>query len=264
MRFEGVTGFFGAGRGSGGKGPRMPQQISRLLIVFVVALVALLVMRRLLIPKTFGEIGHYRAAAIGENAALPIKYAGRGACRECHDDIDTTHSRARHQTVACETCHGPAQAHISSGGEAKPIVPRERSFCSRCHGYDVARPTGFPQIDPAAHNPVKRCVTCHNPHEPVPPNVPASCSACHGEIARVKAVSPHTELACTRCHETDDVHKDTPRLSRPSKPQTREFCGGCHARDAKSPKEIPRVDLASHGRNYLCWQCHYPHDPEVR
>jgi hypothetical protein len=114
------------------------------------------------------------------------------------------------------------------------------------------------------HNPMKSCVSCHEPHEPVPPHVPASCAACHGEIARVKAVSPHTELPCERCHETDDVHKDTPRLSRPGKPIVREFCGGCHDRGAAAPKEIPRVDLASHGGRFVCWQCHYPHDPEVR
>ena len=29
-------------------------------------------------------------------------------------------------------------------------------------------------------------------------------------------------------------------------------------------KEIPRVDMFSHGERYMCWQCHYPHLPEVR
>jgi hypothetical protein len=252
----------------GGPKRRIPQQISRLLIVFALALIALIVLRRVMTPKTFGELGHYRAAAIDQVAALDVKYAGRGACAECHDDVAGKQGHARHQTLSCETCHGPAAEHIKTGGEVKPIVPRERTFCPRCHGYDSARPTGFPQIDPATHNPVKRCVTCHNPHDPTPPNVPSSCGACHGEIARLKAVSPHTELACTRCHETDDQHRDTPRLSRPTKPTSREFCGTCHGKDAKQPADLssepPHVDLATHGRNYLCWQCHYPHDPEVR
>jgi hypothetical protein len=221
-------------------------------------------MRRVLTPKTFGDLGHYRAAAIDEIVARPIKYAGRGACNDCHDDIAAVRGSGRHQMLACETCHGAAQAHVASGGEQKPIVPRERSFCPTCHGFDPARPTGFPQIDAVTHNPVKRCVTCHNPHEPKPPVVPTSCSACHAEIARVKAMSPHTELPCTRCHETSDMHRDTPRASVPTKPRSRDFCGGCHGKNASSPKEIPRIDLADHGRNYPCWQCHYPHDPEVR
>lgn len=265
MRLEDGKGLFDRLKGIRSLGgPRVPPQIARLAIVFAVAIAALIVMRQLLTPPTFGDLGHYRAAAIGEIAATPIKYAGRGACDMCHEDIATVRSTGRHQTVACETCHGAGQAHISSGGEVKPIVPRERSFCPQCHGFDAARPTGFPQIDPVMHNPVKRCVTCHNPHEPKPSVVPTSCSACHAEIARVKAVSPHTELECTQCHETTDEHRDTPRSSLPTKPQSRDFCGGCHAREANSPQEIPRIDMADHGRNYPCWQCHYPHDPEVR
>lgn len=265
MRLEDGKGLFDRLKGIRSLGgPRVPPQIARLAIVFAVAIAALIVMRQLLTPPTFGDLGHYRAAAIGEIAATPIKYAGRGACDMCHEDIATVRSTGRHQTVACETCHGAGQAHISSGGEVKPIVPRERSFCPQCHGFDAARPTGFPQIDPVMHNPVKRCVSCHNPHEPKPSVVPTSCSACHAEIARVKTVSPHTELECTQCHETSDVHRDTPRASLPTKPQSRDFCGGCHAREANSPQEIPRIDMADHGRNYPCWQCHYPHDPEVR
>lgn len=242
----------------------VPQQVTRLATLFVVSGAALLAARVMLVPPTFGDIGHYRAAAVGEIAASRLRYAGRDACAACHEDVVTVHSRARHQTVACENCHGPGTAHVESGGEAAVTVPRERNFCPRCHGYDAARPTGFPQIDPIAHNPVKPCTTCHEPHAPVPPNLPAACAACHGEIARVKAASHHAELPCVRCHETEDQHKDTPRLSRPGKPQARQFCGGCHAAGAKGPREIPRVDLGSHGGHYLCWQCHYPHFPEVR
>ncbi|MBI2834404.1 MAG: hypothetical protein HYX76_08260 [Acidobacteria bacterium] len=242
---------------------RLPQQVSRLLVLFAASGAVLLAARQYLVPPTFGSLGHYRAAAVDEIAARPIRYAGRDACGDCHGDVLVVHAGARHQTVACEACHGPAAAHVESGGEAKPRVPRDRSFCPRCHGYDPARPTGFPQIDPIAHNPLKPCFSCHDPHAPVPPNIPASCAACHGEIARVKAVSHHTGLACTECHVASDQHKDTPRLSRPSKPRAREFCGRCHAKDANSPKEIPRIDLATHGPRYLCWQCHYPHDPEV-
>jgi ribosomal protein S27AE len=51
----------------------------------------------------------------------------------------------------------------------------------------------------------------------------------------------------------------------PSKPQTREFCGKCHGKDAtdKLAKNAPKIDLAEHGEKYVCWQCHYPHSPEV-
>jgi ribosomal protein S27AE len=48
------------------------------------------------------------------------------------------------------------------------------------------------------------------------------------------------------------------------KPAGREFCAKCHGREAASPPEIPRIDLASHGGRYLCWDCHYPHSPEAK
>ncbi len=241
----------------------MPPQLTRLLIVFAVLASGLVVARHLLLPKTFGERGHYRAAAVEAITRQPVRYAGREACAMCHPDIVEIHRKGNHQTVACEVCHGPAAAHVESPSDHQLPAPRERGYCPLCHGYDPSRPTGFPQIEPVAHNPLKPCISCHNPHEPRPPHVPEDCRACHGQIARMKAVSPHVQLACTRCHETPERHKTAPREARPDKPRTREFCGACHAQGASSPKEIPRIDLATHGGRFLCWQCHYPHQPEL-
>lgn len=197
-------------------------------------------------------------------AAHKAKYAGHEACAPCHEEIVKVHDAHRHQHVACEVCHGPAAEHAESPTEKRPLVPRTRAACPLCHGYDPSRPTGFPQIDPVTHNPLKACYTCHNPHAPEPPRTPEDCSACHAEIARTKAVSHHALLPCKRCHETQKLHMVNPTASRPAKPATREFCGGCHAPGANSPKEIPRVDLATHGERYVCWQCHHPHFPELK
>ncbi|MFB3915305.1 MAG: hypothetical protein ACE14M_01140 [Terriglobales bacterium] len=241
----------------------MPQQLTRLLIVFGVLITGLFAARYKLTPKTFGQKGHYRAVALETVKAAPVRYAGREACETCHSEIFNTHSTGHHQTVACEVCHGPAAAHTESPTENQLPAPRKRGYCPLCHGYNPSRPTGFPQIDPQTHNPVKPCITCHNPHRPEPPHVPTECSACHAQIARTKAVSRHALLACTQCHQTPVKHKVTPALFRPEKPRTRAFCGRCHAKDANSPKEIPRVDIETHGGGrYLCWQCHYPHLPE--
>lgn len=226
--------------------------------------VALVTARHFLVPKTFGDIGHYRAAAIPQASERPIKYAGREACADCHSDVIEAHSQGRHQFVGCETCHGPAAAHAGNPTEVKPRIPRERDFCLRCHAYDPSRPTGFAQIDPTSHNPGKGCVTCHVPHAPAPPSAPTSCAACHGEIARTKAASRHASIPCTRCHEVPDQHKDTPRTVPATKPTTREFCGGCHAKDTKTVSDAPRIDMSQHNQRFLCQQCHYPHSPEVR
>jgi len=242
----------------------MPQQTIRLAIVFLMLGSLLVVARHYLVPKTFGDLGHYRAASIDENASRPLVYAGRDTCGACHPDILELHDAGRHLTVACEVCHGAAAAHVEAPLDVKPPAPRQRGYCPLCHGYDAARPTGFPQIDPVTHNPVQPCITCHNPHEPEPPNVPQECSACHGEIARTKAFSNHATLPCIQCHKVEEKHKVDPRLSAPTKPQTREFCGQCHAPEANSPPEIPRVDMTIHGERHVCWQCHYSHFPEVQ
>ena len=47
------------------------------------------------------------------------------------------------------------------------------------------------------------------------------------------------------------------------KPTTTSVCGTCHAKDAIVASTAPRISMASHGNGLVCWQCHYPHRPEV-
>lgn len=241
----------------------MPQQVSRLGIVFAVLAIVFVAVRQTLVPDTFGDAGHYRAAAVDSIAAQPLKYAGHEACTMCHRPIAEKRSASNHSGVSCEVCHGPAAEHVAAPGMVRPPAPRERGFCPLCHGYNASRPSGFPQIDPVAHNPTVPCMTCHDPHAPEPPVIPGECRACHGQIASTKAVSHHAALPCLTCHDAPDEHKAMPRAVRPGKPSSRDFCGGCHAEGAASPPRIPRIDMATHGEDYLCWQCHYPHHPEA-
>jgi hypothetical protein len=241
----------------------MPQQVKRLLGLFVAIVVIFIIVRRIFVPPSFGKYGHYRATSISSIVSQEIKYAGEITCAECHDDIVSIKNKSYHRGLSCEVCHGPAYAHTQAPDEVELPAPKKRSYCPLCHGYNPSRPTGFPQIDPARHNPLKPCITCHNPHDPRPPTIPRECDPCHTEIARTKIVSPHALLPCTQCHEARDEHKVYPRKFLPSKPESREFCGQCHAEEAKSPPEIPRVDLSTHGNATLCWECHYPHSPEA-
>ncbi|HAL57828.1 MAG TPA: hypothetical protein DCP63_15520 [Bacteroidetes bacterium] len=191
----------------------------------------------------------------------PVQYAGSDVCAECHEESNLK-KKGYHKNLSCETCHGTAKEHSEDPTGAKPNLPKKREFCSLCHTYDPSRPTGFPQINPIAHNPLKPCVSCHNPHDPKPPRVPQECQACHAEIARTKAVSPHVQLECTTCHNVPQNHKLTPRTVKATIPSERTFCGKCHGKEA-AVKHVPKIDIASHGEKYLCWQCHYPHMPEV-
>jgi hypothetical protein len=241
---------------------RFPDQVVRLAIVFALAIAALLVVRHFFVPKSFGLEGHFRADAIPAAAGLPQHYAGSQTCGECHEDQAATKASSFHRGVACESCHGAAADHVDAPDEHSPLRPTSRDACLTCHRYVMSRPTGFPQVMETMHNPDKVCVTCHDPHDPTPPTTPSTCGACHATVARTKAVSPHARLECTTCHEAPPEHRENPRVYPVKKPMQREFCGQCHAKGAASEPGIPRVDMETHGGRYVCWQCHYPHDPE--
>jgi len=242
---------------------RLPEQITRIGIVCGVLAAIVFVLRFVVIPQSYFSRELHEQATVTRETARPVSFAGSAACGDCHADEVETKTRGYHKGLACETCHGPSQGHVDDPTAVKPYAPRDRKFCPMCHQYDSARPTGFPQINPTAHNPLKPCITCHKPHDPVPPHVPQECSACHAQIERTKAVSAHALLPCVTCHTVKEQHKITPRAVLPTKPESREFCGQCHATGATNP-DAPKIELASHGGTYLCWQCHYPHLPEGR
>ncbi|MDH3456340.1 MAG: cytochrome c3 family protein [Gemmatimonadota bacterium] len=239
----------------------MPHQVPRLLAVFAVAVIGLVVARGLLVPETFGDRGHYRAAAVDSISAREQRYAGHHECALCHSDVAETRLDGNHRNVSCEVCHEPAARHVAAPMDVKPVVAQNRGLCVLCHAYNPSRPTGFPQIDSVMHNPRVPCMRCHQPHAPETPVPPTSCSACHGQIASQLTVSHHAALPCSTCHEAPDEHRMNPRAVRPTKPTARAFCGTCHAGGLAG---IPQIDLRNHGEPYVCWQCHYPHYPEAR
>ncbi len=239
----------------------IPGQVIRLAVLFVLAVAVLIGARHRFVPESFGEIGHYRADVLPAIMAQPLQYAGMLACSECHVDEAEVKAGSYHRGLTCEGCHGAAAGHAEDPVEHSPDVPGGREACLRCHAYLAARPTGFPQIIESIHNPMEPCAGCHDAHDPTPPMVPGDCSACHGFIARTKSVSHHWSLECETCHEAQEAHREYPRSALPKKPTEREFCARCHSADAGAPG-IPRVDMEEHGGRYLCWQCHYPHDPQ--
>ena len=239
---------------------KIPDSLKRILTVFV-GLLALALLVRMMLPASMKDHAIHIKTTLDREMARPVRYAGSEPCADCHTDY-AAKKEGYHRNLSCETCHGAAKAHSENPTETKPKLPKMREFCSGCHTYNPSRPSGFPQINPAVHNPLKPCVQCHNPHDPKPTRVPQECSACHAEIARTKEVSPHVQLECTTCHVVPREHKLTPRGVRASIPAERDFCGKCHGKNS-TMKEAPKVDLAAHGEKYLCWQCHYPHMPEV-
>jgi hypothetical protein len=126
------------------------------------------VVRALLVPEGFGELGHYRVGALADNRARELTFAGRAVCADCHGDVAETKAAGKHAGVGCEACHGPQAAHARADdpSTAKPEKPDPVNLCLVCHRKNVAKPAGFPRIDPNEHNPGSACHDCHAPHNP--------------------------------------------------------------------------------------------------
>ena len=151
--------------------------------LFVIAFLIFWAIRGYVVPKTFGQYGHYRAAAITEIAAHPAKFAGHDACETCHSDVAEKKNKGKHEQVNCEACHGPLAAHAADP-TVTPAKLDTAVLCARCHGASAARPKNFPQVAVDEHANGVPCETCHQPHSPAigdsttsstspPPAVPA-------------------------------------------------------------------------------------------
>lgn len=142
------------------------QHLFRLATVFVLGLIMFLVLRAVLVPKSFGQFGHYRGDALHEIAARPIAFAGHEVCEACHTDVLDIKKHGRHARVACESCHGPLANHVEDPGTVKPAKLDTALLCVRCHESIPAKPMDFPQVNSAEHSAGLPCETCHQPHSP--------------------------------------------------------------------------------------------------
>jgi hypothetical protein len=136
-------------------------------VLFAIGFGAFLIVRAAAMPAGFGVYGHYRAGALDDSRARPIRYAGQAACLDCHSDVGETRNHGpQGRPLSCEGCHGPLAAHASDPGTAAAKKPEARTLCLRCHEANPARPPGFRQIDPATHADEGPCISCHTPHAP--------------------------------------------------------------------------------------------------
>jgi hypothetical protein len=142
------------------------EHLIRLAVVAAMGAMLFLVLRTLVVPRSFGEYGHYRGAAIAEAAERPIAHAGHEVCEGCHTDASDQKKLGKHVVVPCEACHGAQAKHADDPGTVKPPKLDTAIVCSRCHEANSAKPKGFPQVVPADHSGGLACDTCHQPHRP--------------------------------------------------------------------------------------------------
>jgi Cytochrome c554 and c-prime len=134
--------------------------------LFVLAFLLFLLIRGYVVPKSFGEYGHYRGNAITDIAAHPIRFAGHQSCETCHTDVQDVKKNGKHAHVNCEACHGPLAKHAADPSSMTPPKLDTAVLCVRCHAASAAKPKDFPQVNAAEHSSGMPCETCHQPHSP--------------------------------------------------------------------------------------------------
>ncbi len=147
------------------------RHIVHLCVLLAVAIAGFIAARRILLPETFGLIGHYRAAALETIKSKPVRHAGAAVCADCHSDVADLKATSKHAGINCESCHGPAAAHADDpdSADARPqrhVSQDRRQFCGTCHSESISRPAFMRQIHLVIHYPKQPCTDCHKSHHP--------------------------------------------------------------------------------------------------
>ena len=213
----------------------------RLFLAISFILVIAVIVRSQLVPESYGDLGHFRADAIGEARHFEVRHVGRAACAECHDDVVALHAKDAHARVPCESCHGAGAIHVDSDGEGEIHRPEGKQVCLICHRLLPARPGEFAQIEPEVHyrfvgvaDPQTLCIDCHDPHEPLFMDRDLRQARLHPLVHR-----------CRDCH----VGRTDETLARPEGHPTIFECDYCHAEVAAGFAERPHSKVR-------CTTCH--------
>lgn len=233
----------------------MPKHIVRLLGLIVVLATIAFFMRRILVPDSFYQYGHYRGNAVAEIASKVPKLQGSASCQSCHkaayaEWIAGIHRKATmdgtiHGVVTkngpnCEVCHtGPAGNHPSK--EAMPISIEDR-VTTITHKH-VLHPADLPgrNLMLAPKDMESLCLNCHDKLEARP------------TMQRQITVEGHSgKEYCTSCHNPHSprvIFSDLPRP--PYDPKTGKLIpvnAVKTAGDADAGRTVAAVCAACHGK----------------
>ncbi|MBF8267200.1 MAG: cytochrome [Dehalococcoidia bacterium] len=250
----------------------------RALGVLVAVIALFLVAKWVAGPAYLGLFDTDRSQNVELWASKPLQYADVDReCASCHGERVETWQKAAHQNVSCESCHGPAESHLSSGVSLAIEEPAE--LCIRCHAALASRPVSQPQVNVEEHAGPIACTACHNPHQPSlagPPTVPHSlegregwCTVCHGATGVKPFPEDHagrTSGVCLTCHQSpgyvSPISTPTGPSVEPTQPagppiiphslEGRSECTACHGLTGFKP--FP-ADHAGRTKE-VCLACH--------
>jgi DmsE family decaheme c-type cytochrome len=241
------------------------------------------------------------APAAPGTASTTSGYVGAETCKGCHEEAFRTFAKTRmgrlflHQARdpkegnACESCHGPGQAHVEAGGgkgkgglitfakNDRTPVEKRNQVCLDCHTKSARifwKGSAHESRDVA-------CTNCHKvmedvspKHQLAKPTEIETCGSCHIQKRAQTMRSSHMPLregkmTCSSCHNPHG--SVTPALLK--EPSLNDTCFTCHA-EKRGPflwSHQPVVESCAnchdpHGSNHeamlklakprLCQQCH--------
>jgi cytochrome c553 len=233
----------------------MPKHIVRLLILMVVAVVVAFSVKRLLIPESFYQYGHYRGAAVAEIASKVPRLQGSASCQSCHQAIYDEWTAGMHRKATqdnkiqgvvikrgpnCEVCHtGPAGNHPSK--ETLPLSVEDR-VTTITHLEHKVHPANVPgrNLMMSQKEMQSLCLNCHDKLEARPKEQPQIVAETHGG----------TEL-CTTCHNPHSPKIVFAAIPRPAyDPVTGKLAAmpaSFKAGDVKAGKTVATACAACHG-----------------
>ena len=217
------------------------------------------------------------------SAAQPAQhdYAGQTVCWDCHEDARKDYSHTIHAKVltetgghdalmrrGCEACHGPASAHVESGGselggmvrfraETPDSIGRENGVCLTCH----ARGKRMHWSGSAHDSRDVACTSCHvvmrdvsDRHQLSAQTQTQVCTSCHlvqrGQLNR-NHHHPIREgfLECSSCHNPHGSVSDALLLGD----TVNDTCYSCHA-EKRGPFLWEHAPVSE-----SCLNCHESH-----
>lgn len=153
--------------------------IRNIIIVLLTLAVFGIVSKFIFTPATFGDIGHYRAMAIVEEANIQPRLGTNESCLSCHKHEKRKHLMGTHKTVSCEFCHGAYADHVLGDKKIGTLDVKKgediKTLCLRCHNKMIqARPTdkmkvvALPQhLEEKRVKTTHTCDQCHYVHAPL-------------------------------------------------------------------------------------------------
>lgn len=262
------------------------KHIWRAVLIILCLPVGYILARHFLLPKSFGQAGHYRYDALADIAAKEPVHGDPDpakACGKCHEKQVAEKGADKHKSVSCEVCHGPLARH-AQGDKKIADMPKNPNYklCAVCHEKLESRPKEFPQVDLARHVGTaaiseRACFECHSAHQPSPlRGERKECKSCHGDQVAALTEGKHAKLSCEVCHgpRAKHVNPEGDKIAEMPKEYRYSLCVRCHERPT-SGGSIPQIEIRAHlekvrrpvGQEIpkdVCKECHqHPHGPVI-